>query len=111
MLVGNKLDLSETSRQVSTEQGGALAEQEGFLFVETSALDSTNVEEAFATVFNTIYTNLPKKEKTTIQEQQNNKPTQGERVQLRPPSVRGTSARSSLDDQRNKNETKGGGCC
>lgn len=111
MLVGNKLDLSESNRQVSTEEGGALAEQEGLLFVETSALDSTNVEKAFATVFDTIYTNLSKKEKTTMQEQQNNKPTQGETVQLRPPSVRRTSARNSLEDQRNNNETKGGGCC
>ncbi|CAO3669950.1 unnamed protein product [Rhizopus stolonifer] len=104
MLVGNKVDLSESSRQVTTEEGGALAEQEGFLFIETSALDATNVDKAFATVFDTIYSNLPKKtnEPTTDGVQ----PTAGERIQLRPPSVRGLSSREEL-----QKKPSNGGCC
>lgn len=106
MLVGNKVDLSESSRQVSTEEGGALAEQEGFLFVETSALDATNVDKAFATVFDTIYSNLPKKTQNT--ETTNQQPTAGERIQLRPPSVRGLSSREENAQQKKES---GGGCC
>lgn len=110
MLVGNKVDLSESSRQVSTEEGGALAEQEGFLFIETSALDATNVDKAFETVFNTIYQNLPKKQKADDNANTNTFNQQGERIQLRPPSIRG---RGSLDSQRSyaPNEAKKGGCC
>ncbi|KAI8982020.1 ras family-domain-containing protein [Mycotypha africana] len=117
MLVGNKLDLSETSRQVSTEDGGSLAEQEGFLFIETSALDATNVDKAFQSIFDTIYSNLPKKQANNGAEGAeagDAKPTQGERIQLRPPSIRGT--RGSFDSQRSmsgNNSSTGnkGGCC
>ncbi|KAI7899028.1 putative ras-related GTP-binding protein [Cokeromyces recurvatus] len=112
MLVGNKLDLNETSRQVSTEEGGALAEQEGFLFIETSALDATNVENAFATVFNTIYNNLPKRKRENNENEAINGPTQGERIQLRPPSVRGLSTARSNDNNNNSNHNSNkGGCC
>lgn len=76
------MNLSESGRQVSTEQGGALAEQEGFfvLFVETSALYATNVDKVFSTVFDTIYSSLPKKQ-ASGQAQQHNRPVykQGER--------------------------------
>ncbi|KAI8084922.1 GTP-binding protein [Halteromyces radiatus] len=105
MLVGNKLDLSETNRAVTTEEGGALAEQEGFLFMETSALDATNVESAFATVFNTIYSNVPKKQVNADQQSQAG-PT-GDRIQLRPPSVR-SMTRGGDDEPKGKSS---GGCC
>ncbi|CAO3643882.1 unnamed protein product [Cunninghamella blakesleeana] len=105
MLVGNKLDLSETNRAVTTEEGGALAEQEGFLFMETSALDATNVESAFATVFNTIYNNVPKKQVNADQQAQSG--PSGDRIQLRPPSVRSMS-RNGDDEQKEKSS---GGCC
>ncbi|KAL9553869.1 Ras-related protein ric2 [Mucor bainieri] len=109
MLVGNKLDLSESSRQVTTEQGGALAEQEGFLFIETSALDATNVDKAFSAVFDAIYSNLPKKQANN-QEQPSYKPLQGEKIQLKPPSVRG---RDSIHGQSSSTTTAAskGGCC
>ncbi|ORZ01347.1 ras family-domain-containing protein [Syncephalastrum racemosum] len=110
MLIGNKVDLSETSRAVSTDEGGALAEQEGFLFFETSALDSTNVDTAFETVFNRIYANLPKKNKDT--EGTNVGPSSGERIQLRPPSVRRLS-RSSTEEKPKEQGSSGfgGNCC
>lgn len=113
MLVGNKVDLSETSRAVTTEEGAALAEKDGFLFMETSALDSTNVDGAFEKVFTTIFENLPKPAQTTDDNKMGAGPTNGERVQLRPPSVRSMSRGNSLDENREyrKKEKAGGGCC
>uniref|UniRef100_A0A8B9EVT7 Ras-related protein Rab-25 n=1 Tax=Anser cygnoides TaxID=8845 RepID=A0A8B9EVT7_ANSCY len=49
MLVGNKTDLAQ-AREVPTEEAKMFAENNGLLFVETSALDSTNVEQAFETI-------------------------------------------------------------
>ena len=46
MLVGNKCDLVN-ERQVSTEEGKKEAEMNGMAFMETSALDGTNITEAF----------------------------------------------------------------
>ena len=46
MLVGNKSDLRHL-RAVPTEEARAFAEQNNLSFIETSALDSTNVETAF----------------------------------------------------------------
>jgi ABC-type uncharacterized transport system substrate-binding protein len=46
MLVGNKSDLRHL-RAVSTEEASQFAEKHGLSFIETSALESTNVEEAF----------------------------------------------------------------
>ena len=60
MLVGNKCDLDEI-REVSKEEGKRVAEEEGLFFMETSALDSTNVEAAFEVVIREIYNNLSRK--------------------------------------------------
>jgi small GTP-binding protein len=60
MLVGNKCDL-ENIREVSVEEGKALAEEEGLFFMETSALDSTNVQTAFEIVIREIYNNISRK--------------------------------------------------
>eukprot|EP01115_Flamella_aegyptia_P009562 TRINITY_DN40890_c1_g1_i2.p1 TRINITY_DN40890_c1_g1~~TRINITY_DN40890_c1_g1_i2.p1 ORF type:complete len:195 (+),score=48.78 TRINITY_DN40890_c1_g1_i2:43-627(+) len=46
MLVGNKLDLEE-ERNVTTEQGQALAQKFGCGFIEASAKTNTNVKEIF----------------------------------------------------------------
>mmetsp|Transcript_41338 Transcript_41338/g.110611 ORF Transcript_41338/g.110611 Transcript_41338/m.110611 type:complete len:100 (+) Transcript_41338:643-942(+) len=54
MLVGNKCDLRHL-RAVSTEDAKAYAEQKGLSFIETSALDSTNVEQAFQSILTEIY--------------------------------------------------------
>ncbi|CAO3694441.1 unnamed protein product [Umbelopsis ramanniana] len=111
MLVGNKLDLSETSRAVPTEEGGALAETQNFLFMETSALDATNVDNAFATIFDEIYKIIPKK--TTATEEQSAR-NLGDRVILRPPSIKGEAgedAESRLRSRREEQKKAGGGCC
>ncbi|KAK2971402.1 hypothetical protein RJ640_025352 [Escallonia rubra] len=60
MLVGNKCDL-ENIREVSVEEGKGLAEEEGLFFIETSALDSTNVIAAFEIVIRAIYSNISRK--------------------------------------------------
>ncbi|XP_050375087.1 ras-related protein RABA5e-like [Argentina anserina] len=60
MLVGNKCDL-ENIRNVSIEEGKSLAEAEGMFFMETSALDSTNVDKAFELVIREIYSNVSRK--------------------------------------------------
>lgn len=57
ILVGNKSDLGHL-RVVSTDEAGAFAEQNNIHFIETSALDSTNVEAAFHNVISDIYHNL-----------------------------------------------------
>lgn len=53
LLVGNKCDL-ESNRQVPYEEGKALAEKLGIKFIETSAKNSINVENAFFTMANEI---------------------------------------------------------
>ncbi|KAG6597626.1 Ras-related protein RABA5d, partial [Cucurbita argyrosperma subsp. sororia] len=60
MLVGNKCDL-DNIRDVSIEEGTSLAEAEGLFFMETSALDSTNVKRAFEIVIREIYNNVSRK--------------------------------------------------
>ncbi|KAG2669701.1 hypothetical protein I3843_14G043700 [Carya illinoinensis] len=60
MLVGNKCDL-ENIRDVSVEEGKSLAEAEGLFFMETSALDATNVQTAFEIVIREIYINISRK--------------------------------------------------
>lgn len=49
MLVGNKSDLRHL-RAVPTDEAKAFAERNGLSFIETSALDSTNVETAFQNI-------------------------------------------------------------
>lgn len=54
MLVGNKADLRHL-RAVSTEDAMAFAEKESTFFMETSALESMNVEDAFTEVLTQIH--------------------------------------------------------
>ena len=46
ILVGNKIDLVD-DRQVTTEEGQALAQKLGLTYVETSAKDGTNIQDSF----------------------------------------------------------------
>lgn len=54
MLVGNKSDLRHL-RAVPTEEATSYAERNQLSFIETSALDSTNVERAFTNILTEIY--------------------------------------------------------
>ena len=60
ILVGNKSDLKD-AREVTTAEGKTLAEAQGLFFIETSALDSSNVVVAFQTVVREIYNILSRK--------------------------------------------------
>ncbi|CAM0957237.1 unnamed protein product [Alopecurus aequalis] len=60
MMVGNKSDLLHL-RAVSEDQGKALAEKEGLFFLETSAMEAVNVEEAFQTIITEVYGIVNKK--------------------------------------------------
>ncbi|GJU63249.1 Ras-related protein RabA5c-like protein [Tanacetum coccineum] len=61
MLVGNKCDL-DNIRAVSVEDGKNLSRKHwNCFFMETSALDSTNVKTAFEMVIKEIYNNVSRK--------------------------------------------------
>lgn len=57
MLVGNKCDLTET-RAVTEDEGVEFAKSKDLMFIETSARDSTNVQEAFTQLINEIVSRL-----------------------------------------------------
>jgi Ras-related protein Rab-1A len=61
LLVGNKCDL-EANRQVTYEEGKAYADQLGIKFIETSAKNSVNVDNAFFTMANEIKSRVQKVE-------------------------------------------------
>ncbi len=54
IIVGNKSDL-RNRRQVSTEDAVAYSKDKNLAFVETSALDSTGVDESFIQILTQIY--------------------------------------------------------
>ncbi|CAN8231488.1 unnamed protein product [Cochlearia groenlandica] len=60
MLVGNKADLRHL-RATQTEEARSFSEKENMFFMETSALDSTNVEQAFTHVLTQIYRVMSRK--------------------------------------------------
>ncbi|XP_072966433.1 ras-related protein RABA4d-like [Typha angustifolia] len=67
MLIGNKSDL-RTLRAVPTEDAKEFAQRESLFFMETSALEATNVETAFLTILNEIYRITSKKTLNAIDE-------------------------------------------
>ncbi|KAI9164996.1 hypothetical protein LWI28_005812 [Acer negundo] len=73
ILIGNKSDL-EDARAVPTEDAKEFAEKEGLFFLETSALESTNVETSFMTVLTEIFNIVNKKNLTADESQGNGNP-------------------------------------
>ena len=57
MLVGNKSDL-EHLREVKLEEATHFAEQNGLFFIETSALEASNVDTAFENIMAEIHNHL-----------------------------------------------------
>ncbi|KAJ3436245.1 ras-related protein raba1f-like [Anaeramoeba flamelloides] len=70
MLVGNKFDL-QNKRTVEIDEGKTFSKENNLLFIETSALDSTNVEMAFHNVIEKIFNKMNSKKtmQNTTQEQ------------------------------------------
>ncbi|MBA0680354.1 hypothetical protein Goari_012059 [Gossypium aridum] len=69
MLVGNKSDLASL-RAVPIEDAKEFAQRESLFFMETSALEATNVESAFLTVVTEIYRVISKKNLVANDEQE-----------------------------------------
>ena len=70
ILVGNKCDM-ENERKVTTEQGKEFADQYGMKFIETSAKNSTNVNEAFIAMTKEVMKSSNKKAPTNKKENVN----------------------------------------
>ncbi|XP_011086249.1 ras-related protein RABA5a isoform X2 [Sesamum indicum] len=100
ILVGNKSDLKD-AREVTTAEGKALAEAQGLFFIETSALDSSNVSAAFQTVVKEIYNILSRK---VMQSQ--------ELTVENPPDLNGKTVVLQADENPKTDEQSAkGGCC
>ncbi|XP_065012623.1 ras-related protein RIC2-like [Musa acuminata AAA Group] len=82
MLIGNKSDLRHLVA-VPTEDGEAYAERESLYFMETSALEATNVENAFAEVLTQIYRIVSKKAVEAGDDATSTVPTKGERINVK----------------------------
>ncbi|PNH01791.1 Ras-related protein YPTC6 [Tetrabaena socialis] len=95
MLVGNKSDLKHL-RDVQTEVAQAFCEREGLSFIETSALESTNVEKAFQQILTEIYHIVSKK----VLDSEDNRPKIGEGRDV-----------IVIDNQHDDGGKKKGGCC
>ncbi|KAG2681667.1 hypothetical protein I3760_11G154600 [Carya illinoinensis] len=83
MLVGNKSDLRHLVA-VSTEEAKSYAEKESLYFMETSALEAVNVENAFAEVLTQIYHTASKKQMEGGENGDSSSvPAQGEKINIK----------------------------
>jgi len=82
MLVGNKSDLRHL-RAVETETATAFCEKEALSFIETSALESTNVESAFQQILAEIYHIVSKKAIDSGQDSAGSNPTPGQKIEVK----------------------------
>ncbi|KAG6419281.1 hypothetical protein SASPL_121497 [Salvia splendens] len=95
MLIGNKCDLRHLVA-VSTDDGTSFAEKESLYFMETSALDATNVENAFTEVLTQIHRIVSKKSMEAGDDgNAQNVPSKGEQI----------------DVSKGASGVKQGGCC
>ncbi|GFG35589.1 hypothetical protein Cfor_00073 [Coptotermes formosanus] len=83
MLVGNKSDLRHL-RAVPTDEAKAFAERNGLSFIETSALDSTNVETAFQNILTEIYRIVSQKQIRDPPEGDTIRPHNVEQIDVKP---------------------------
>ncbi|XP_049379977.1 ras-related protein RABA5a [Solanum stenotomum] len=101
ILVGNKSDLKD-AREVTTAEGKSLAEAQGLFFIETSALDSSNVAVAFQTVVKEIYNILSRKvmQSQELQKKDSGRLANGKSVVLQ-----------ADENQEAETQAKKGWCC
>ena len=78
LLVGNKCDLEE-SRKVSYDDGKKLADEFGFVFLETSAKTNLNIEDVFVEMSKTLIKQAHNKPVQTIQSVNPTKPVKQSR--------------------------------
>ncbi|KAI7903277.1 ras-related protein RGP2 [Cokeromyces recurvatus] len=89
VLIGNKIDLADTSRVVSTEVAKRYATEANMLFFETSARTAVNVNKAFEVMFDHVYKELAKNKilKKNSTTDVNGLALRGSTITLHPPSV------------------------
>lgn len=58
ILIGNKLDLTDRKREVTTDDVQLLCLEHNYCYMETSAKDATGIEELGATIFLELVSNL-----------------------------------------------------
>ena len=90
ILIGNKSDL-EKERKVTYEQGAEFAAQYGMKFIETSAKESKNVQEAFVTMTKEII--AQNNEKKVVKKEED------------------STARMRIDVKNTGKNIQTGGCC
>ncbi|CAI8607240.1 unnamed protein product [Vicia faba] len=90
MLIGNKSDLTK-KRVVSTEEGEQFAKENGLIFMEVSAKNAENVEDAFIKTAEAIYKKIKHGEIDMLNETHGIKIGYGEPLMGRVPSVFGGS--------------------
>ncbi|XP_062206870.1 ras-related protein RIC2-like [Phragmites australis] len=81
MLIGNKSDLRHLVA-VSTEDGKEFAEAESLYFMETSALDATNVDNAFSEVLTQLY-QIVRRKTVDAAEDGSAAPSKGEKINMK----------------------------
>jgi Ras-related protein Rab-8A len=85
MLVGNKSDCEPSKRAVDAARGKALADEYGIPYMETSAKDGSNVEEAFYAIADSVRIRLQSKKSvatsTTFRLPQNGSTTTSEEAE------------------------------
>jgi small GTP-binding protein len=96
MLVGNKSDLAE-KRAVSTDEGVGFSKSESLLFIETSARDASNVQEAFTSLITEVVKKLAKKDPLP-----SGAPASAPAIPTK---------RITIEGDKGTKEKKGGGCC
>ncbi|KAK1396794.1 RAB GTPase-like [Heracleum sosnowskyi] len=84
MMAGNKSDLKHL-RAVAEQDGQTLAEKEGLSFLETSALEALNIEQAFQTVLTEIY-HIMNKKALAAEQSAATLPGQGTTININDPS-------------------------
>jgi len=99
MLVGNKYDLRHL-RTVSTEQAKEFSEKHHLSFIETSALDCTNVEQAFTQILTQIYNTVIRQKGMSDDDDDDEKE-----------AVNSKGSKPLNISQPKPQEQKKGGCC
>jgi len=100
MMVGNKTDL-KNQREVATEEAKKFAQKNNLLYIETSALDGSNIKEAFQQTITAIYEKRGKHTDTAEQEPAKQTAKNTQVIKINKPD----------NNQPEQPPKKQGGCC
>jgi len=88
MLVGNKSDLKHL-REVPTDESKEFSEKNGLSFIETSALDSTNVDTAFQNIITEIFRQSAQPSLPQQKQHAGSQPSPSQPIVVQPPPDNG----------------------